>query len=173
MSTSHITNGDSIYYTLPDVVNQMVGGSFMHWIAPHHLQGVNQDERYIVQLYEDASNYIAMFFDNAANTVTMRYRVGAINYEVTFTPDAWTWDDWHSVGGSWQAPNGYLKAYWDGVLVGTPILLSSAISATSATLYMGYNDATKQFIGRRDRFDLFDRQLPTSEFVRFHTERFL
>ena len=172
-SRSWCSTGGTLSYSVEAITNISLKGSVMHWIAPYHLRGSNGDDLRIFTLYIDASNYVAFYFDAGANTVTVRYRVAAVNYDLSFTPDAWTYDSWIDVGASWNAPNGFLKAYWEGTEVGTPVFLRSGISTSTGNLYLGNSDNTKQFIGRRDRFDLWEAEMLASDFERFTVKRFV
>ena len=172
-SNSLISDGDVHYITDTLVQNCLATGSVMHWMTRYSAQGQDYSDWAIFLIKVDANNYIGAWGNSGASTVTVRYRVGGVNYDVTFTPSAWTVDDWIAFGCSWNAPGGYLRVYWDGTEVGTPIALPSAISTASATIYYGWEDNTKPLFGRRDRFDLYDREMSSADFSRFVTQSFL
>ena len=170
--TSYLMDGDKKQWTLPNAAQAVKTGSVMTWITRKAVRGEDADDWAIFNAYVDADNYIAMFGNKNANTVTARYRVGGTNYDVTFTPDAWTVNSWIDVGCSWSAPNGYLRAYWEGAEVGTAILLPTAISTASATLYQNWIDSTKPLFGLMDQFLFYQVQMPAADFARYTTARF-
>jgi hypothetical protein len=172
-SRSYIFDGDKVSYPVPNTMDIVAYGSVRCWLTRFVKRGQDFSDWTIFLMYIDASNYIAAYGNAGLNSITVRYRVAGANFDLTFTPDAWDFDTWLDFGCSWGTPSGYLKAYWQGSLVGTAVPVTSTIAASDSTLYLGnWTTGQRPLLGRMDQFELYSSELPATEFSRFTSERF-
>ena len=172
LKRSAIFDGDLISYALTGLTNVFQYGTFHNWMAFYWMRAGRYDDPIIFDLYYDSDNYVRAWVDGDGTTIYVRYRVGGVNYTVSFTPDAWVFNEWHHFAASWNAVSGRLRAFWDADEVGTAVALGSAIGQSSATLYLSDQDGVAPLMGRRDRVELINETYEEAKVEVLYNRRF-